>query len=416
MSVIDPPAPATRTDYRPDALWKGTVAVEVKSGLHSFRNLRAGLLQLAYYLARESAKHAVLVLANSRISDTALARERELAGRALRPEVLRRLSIAVARGNRIVGLPKELDGEFRLYLQDLVARETRKATKRWRQPAEAVFLVLLNQWFLRAEPMTTRWLMGAVGCSYPTVATALRRLEPVIRRSSDRSVRFWGFPGEQLQSVVANLDRAHPTVRYVDRSGQRRSPEALLRRAEGLDRTDLAVGGVIAARRYYPELDLRGTPRLDLTLHCPDETADLSFVELLDPALERTHVRDGAATLAVHILRRREAFFVTDGDGLSFADRVSTLLDLYDARLGTQAKVLIFDEPTRGIDVGAKYEIYTIMNRLIEQGMSIMMISSELPEILGMSDRVYIVSGGRISGELPIEEATQEKIMELATN
>ena len=78
--------------------------------------------------------------------------------------------------------------------------------------------------------------------------------------------------------------------------------------------------------------------------------------------------------------------------------------------------LLILDEPTRGIDVGAKYEIYTIMNRLVQEGMSILMISSELPEVLGMSDRVYIVSGGRIAGELPIEEATQEKIMALATN
>jgi ABC-type sugar transport system ATPase subunit len=79
-------------------------------------------------------------------------------------------------------------------------------------------------------------------------------------------------------------------------------------------------------------------------------------------------------------------------------------------------EILILDEPTRGIDVGAKYEIYTIMNRLIEQGMSIIMISSELPEILGMSDRIYIVSAGRISGELLIEDASQEKIMQLATN
>lgn len=78
--------------------------------------------------------------------------------------------------------------------------------------------------------------------------------------------------------------------------------------------------------------------------------------------------------------------------------------------------VLILDEPTRGIDVGAKYEIYTLMNRLVEQGMSIIMISSELPEVLGMSDRIYIVSEGRVTGELPIEEATQEKIMQLATN
>lgn len=78
--------------------------------------------------------------------------------------------------------------------------------------------------------------------------------------------------------------------------------------------------------------------------------------------------------------------------------------------------VLILDEPTRGIDVGAKFEIYTIMTDLVQQGMSILMISSELPEILGMSDRVYVVSSGRISGELPIEEASQELIMQLATN
>jgi len=71
--------------------------------------------------------------------------------------------------------------------------------------------------------------------------------------------------------------------------------------------------------------------------------------------------------------------------------------------------VMILDEPTRGIDVGAKYEIYTIMNSLVERGMSIIMISSELPEILGMSDRVYVMSGGQIKGELTGEEATQEK-------
>ncbi|MBL8049872.1 MAG: sugar ABC transporter ATP-binding protein, partial [Anaerolineales bacterium] len=78
--------------------------------------------------------------------------------------------------------------------------------------------------------------------------------------------------------------------------------------------------------------------------------------------------------------------------------------------------ILILDEPTRGIDVGAKYEIYTIMKDLVKQGMSIIMISSELPEVLGMSDRVYIVASGKIAGELSSEEATQEKVMHLATN
>jgi len=84
--------------------------------------------------------------------------------------------------------------------------------------------------------------------------------------------------------------------------------------------------------------------------------------------------------------------------------------------LYVKPKVLILDEPTRGIDVGAKYEIYTLMNRLVENGMSIIMISSELPEILGMSDRIYVVADGKITGELTAKEATQEKIMEMATN
>ena len=83
--------------------------------------------------------------------------------------------------------------------------------------------------------------------------------------------------------------------------------------------------------------------------------------------------------------------------------------------LFVQPNILILDEPTRGIDVGAKFEIYTLMNRLVEQGMSIIMISSELPEVLGMSDRVYVVSAGEITGELSVAEATQEKIMALAT-
>jgi len=73
--------------------------------------------------------------------------------------------------------------------------------------------------------------------------------------------------------------------------------------------------------------------------------------------------------------------------------------------------ILILDEPTRGIDVGAKYEIYQVINELIGQGKSIIMISSEMPELLGMSDRVYVVNEGRIVGELEGETVTSENIM-----
>lgn len=79
------------------------------------------------------------------------------------------------------------------------------------------------------------------------------------------------------------------------------------------------------------------------------------------------------------------------------------------------AKILIFDEPTRGIDVGAKSEIYTLMNELASMGKSIIMISSELPEVLRMSDRIVVMCEGRVTGVMNIEGASQEKIMEFAT-
>jgi ribose transport system ATP-binding protein len=83
--------------------------------------------------------------------------------------------------------------------------------------------------------------------------------------------------------------------------------------------------------------------------------------------------------------------------------------------LFTESKVLIFDEPTRGIDVGAKVEIYRLMNELVRSGVAILMISSELPEVLGMCDRVLVMHEGRIAGEIPRAEATQEAVMHMAT-
>ncbi len=78
-------------------------------------------------------------------------------------------------------------------------------------------------------------------------------------------------------------------------------------------------------------------------------------------------------------------------------------------------RILILDEPTRGVDVGAKSEIYRIMNDMARQGVAILMISSELPEVVGMSDRVYVMREGVIAGELQAGDISQESIMTLAT-
>lgn len=79
-----------------------------------------------------------------------------------------------------------------------------------------------------------------------------------------------------------------------------------------------------------------------------------------------------------------------------------------------KSRILILDEPTRGIDVNAKYEIYELMHQLAGQGVTVIMISSELPEIIGMSDRVLVMCGGRITGELSAGELDQDKILRYA--
>lgn len=80
-----------------------------------------------------------------------------------------------------------------------------------------------------------------------------------------------------------------------------------------------------------------------------------------------------------------------------------------------QPKILILDEPTRGIDVGAKAEIYRLISELANRGVAIILVSSELPEILGMSDRVMVMHGGHITGILDKQDASQERIMALAS-
>jgi L-arabinose transport system ATP-binding protein len=82
--------------------------------------------------------------------------------------------------------------------------------------------------------------------------------------------------------------------------------------------------------------------------------------------------------------------------------------------LAVRPKMLILDEPTRGIDVGAKAEIYDLIDELANEGLAILFISSELPEILGLSDRIYVMQNGRITGEIPGEHATEEAVLQLA--
>ncbi|MBQ9526161.1 MAG: sugar ABC transporter ATP-binding protein [Fretibacterium sp.] len=112
----------------------------------------------------------------------------------------------------------------------------------------------------------------------------------------------------------------------------------------------------------------------------------------------------------VRVMRIKTPGIMQDVGNLSGGNQQKVLLSKW---MFADPDVLILDEPTRGIDVGAKYEIYCIINEMVAQGKAVIMISSELSELLGMSDRIYIMNEGRMVGELENREATQEKIMEI---
>jgi hypothetical protein len=185
--------------------------------------------------------------------------------------------------------------------------------------------------------MTFDWIAKTVGCTYRTVATVIEKLGPAIERRSDRRVKLKYFPNEAWVRFMAVSRSARATVNYIDRSDQSRSPESLVRRLQGLGRTDIAVGGVMGAKHYYPELDMVSAPRLDICIHARGKHADLEFIEKLDPALARASSPFSAARVAVHFVRRSESLFNRDESGSLWADPVECLADLFEARLDPQA-------------------------------------------------------------------------------
>ena len=162
--------------------------------------------------------------------------------------------------------------------------------------------------------------------------------------------------------------------------------------------------GLVTEDRKALGLILGMAVRENITLANLDSISSLSFIQQgKERAVAKKYVNDlsiKTPSIEQHV------------QNLSGGNQQKVVLAKW---LFTDSKVLIFDEPTRGIDVGSKVEIYQLMNQLAASGAALIMISSELPEILGMSDRILVMHEGQIAGELTREEATQEKVMHLAT-
>ena len=255
-----------------------------------------------------------------------------------------------------------------------------------------------------------------------------------------------GRPLSDLFNKERDIPRGQPRLRVEDLTdGGKVKPSSLVVHAGeivglaglvGAGRSELAqlIFGVRKATAGVIEID--GEP---VVIHSPREAIDLGIGFLTENRKEQGLFLELAAqeniTMATlerdanwGMLNRRKAQTISDdaiqllnirvphaqvrAGGLSGGNQQKLLISRWVA-IGP--RILILDEPTRGVDVGAKSEIYRIMNDMARQGVAILMISSELPEVVGMSDRVYVMREGVIAGELQAGDISQESIMTLAT-
>jgi hypothetical protein len=321
--------------FHADAV-RGNTVYEVLRDARDARRLRTSVMDMARIASVKSECRAVLVLDEPRITEPRLREEWEGAASVIRPSLFSRLSMMIRQSERWTGIPIPPEPGEQALLNEILGHEFS------RQPARSaasfvVLKVLLHHWLTDGKPLTTEWLTVRTGYSYPTVANVLRSLGGLIERQSDRRIRLRWFPKEEFARLVAVGDRERATVRFADRSGQPRSPQAHLQRLETLNPPGLAIGGVLGAKHFFADLDLVGVPRLDLSQHCPNRYLDLGFVEKLDPALKRVEDPLEPASVAVHVVGHADSLFTPRKGGLHWADPVECLLDLHEARLEAQA-------------------------------------------------------------------------------
>jgi len=199
----------------------------------------------------------------------------------------------------------------------------------------------------------------------------------------------------EVARLIFGADRLESGAIRVDgRAAQIRSPRDAIKCGIGLVTEDRQGQGLVLG------MNVR-------------ENVTLANLELLSAyGFVRQNAERDSVSRAVDGLRIRTPSMEQRVRNLSGGNQQKVVLAKW---LLTESKVLIFDEPTRGIDVGAKVEIYQLMNELAARGVAILMITSELPEAIGMSDRILVMHSGRIAAELPRSEATQERIMFYAT-
>ena len=302
-----------------------------------------------------------------------------------------------SRGTAIVYITHRLDEVFRIGHRVTVLRDGRHVATMALSDVSATDLVRL---------MANRDLED----HYPRVRVApgreLLRVDRVCRDGVLHDISFTLHAGEivgiagllgagrtELARVLAGADRCHSgTIAVEGQPVTLHSPADAIRRGIGLLPEDRKAQGLVAELTVARNIALPHGRRLSRAgfLSRDGET------RLAEPIVKELRIK-ATSTQVVRLL--------------SGGNQQKVVLGKW---LAGDARVFIFDEPTRGVDVGAKVEIYNLMNRLTAAGAAILMISSELPELLGMSDRILVMHRGRIQAELPAQGATQERVLSAA--
>jgi ribose transport system ATP-binding protein len=302
-----------------------------------------------------------------------------------------------ARGTAVVYITHRLDEVFRIGQRVTVLRDGRHITTRVISDVSVAELVRL---------MANRDVADHFPKERVPRGAELLRVDRVSRKAALRDVSFSLYAGEvlgiagllgagrtELARIVAGADRADSgRIRVGRRELARRSTADAIRNGIGLlpeDRkADGCVGGLTVARNIALPYGRRLARLGVLPRGCE--------ARLAQPITEQLRIR-ATTTQPVKLL--------------SGGNQQKVVLGKW---LAGDARIFIFDEPTRGIDVGAKVEIYGLMNRLTASGAAILMISSELPELLGMSDRILVMYRGAIQAEFAPGEATEERVLSAA--
>jgi len=318
----------------------GKFLIEVKNNISATRTLKNFILDISYELLNSN-KEAILLLTDPRMTKERIEIELEKLKKIIRPEIVDRLIVIVYENKKFITLGRDINFDIKSELIRFLPQLVKKKGFRL-NPTDINFellKVMIYQLFNNKGPLTTEWLAKkAIGCSYPPVAKALKNLGNYVKRYSDRRVELGHFPKAEWNKLLVMSDRVRSTINFTDVSGQPRTPDLLLEKIRGLKRTDIGVGGVFGSIYYYPELNISGSHRLDISIHSQNNEFDPEFIEYLDPGLKKTNNPDDPVHLAVHFLRRKEPFFTIDQSGEIWADPVECLLDLHEAHLESQAE------------------------------------------------------------------------------